>query len=198
MIWFILNFISGSIPWSLILGKLILNKDIRDFGDQNPGVANLWKAGGWKIGNIGLILDISKAAIPVYLTINYLKLTNLELILISIAPILGHSFSPFLKFNGGKSLAASGGVWISVSGGIAVPIIIISLGIFHSLQKNHSWTIMLTMLSILIFYLLTDFDYNIIFIWSINIILLIYKHRIEMTEPIIFRHWPNIFKGNQS
>ena len=57
---------------------------------------------------------------------------------------------------------------------------------------------MLTMLSILIFYLLTDFDYNIISIWSINIILLIYKHRIEMSDPIIFRDWPNIFKGKQT
>ena len=195
MTWFILNFISGSIPWSFILGKLISNKDIRNFEDKNPGVANLWKATGWKIGTIGLIFDISKAAIPVYLTINYLKLTNIEFILISIAPILGHAFSPFLKFNGGKSLAASGGVWISLSGGILVPIIIISLIIFHSLQKNHAWTIILTMLCILIFYLLTNFDYNIISIWTINIILLIYKHRNELIKPIIFRKRTNIFKG---
>jgi len=186
--WFILNFISGSIPWSFILGKLILKKDIRNFGDQNPGVANLWKAGGWKIGTIGLIFDISKAAIPVYLTINYLKLTNIEFILISIAPILGHAFSPFLKFNGGKSLAASGGVWISISGGIAIPVIMISLLIFHSLQKNHSWTIILTMLSLLTYYLFTNINYNIIFIWFINLIILIIKHRIELNERIIFRN----------
>tara|TARA_Y100001934_G_C12348215_1_gene773990 strand:+ start:184 stop:750 length:567 start_codon:yes stop_codon:yes gene_type:complete len=183
-----LNFISGSIPWSFILGKLILKKDIRNFGDQNPGVANLWKAGGWKIGTIGLIFDISKAAIPVYLTINYLKLTNIEFILISIAPILGHAFSPFLKFNGGKSLAASGGVWISISGGIAIPVIMISLLIFHSLQKNHSWTIILTMLSLLTYYLFTNINYNIIFIWFINLIILIIKHRIELNERIIFRN----------
>lgn len=198
MLWFILNFISGSIPWSLIIGKVISNKDIRNFGDKNPGVANLWKAAGWKVGIFGLIFDISKAAVPVYLTVNYLKLTNLELIFICVAPILGHAFSPFLKLHGGKSLAASGGIWIAISGGMAIPIIIISLGIFHSLQKNHAWTIILTMISLLIFYLLTNFNYNIMFIWIINIIILIFKHRLEMTNPIIFRNWVTQFKSEQS
>ncbi|MEO0157410.1 MAG: glycerol-3-phosphate acyltransferase, partial [candidate division WOR-3 bacterium] len=46
IIWAGLGFLLGSIPFSVILGRLFLSKDIRDYGDRNPGAANIWRAGG--------------------------------------------------------------------------------------------------------------------------------------------------------
>ena len=67
--WGIIGFISGSIPWALVIGKLFSGKDIRDVGDGNPGAANAWKTGGWILGILSLILDIAKGFIPIYLSL---------------------------------------------------------------------------------------------------------------------------------
>jgi glycerol-3-phosphate acyltransferase PlsY len=45
--WLAIGFISGSVPWALIVGKVLLNRDIRAVWDGNPGTANSWKLGGW-------------------------------------------------------------------------------------------------------------------------------------------------------
>jgi glycerol-3-phosphate acyltransferase PlsY len=61
------------------------------------------------------MLDISKAAIPVGLSYYNLGIRGIPMYLIAIAPILGHVFSPFLQFHGGKAIAASLGVWIGLT-----------------------------------------------------------------------------------
>ena len=53
----ILSFLSGAVPYSVILGKLFLRKDIREYGDGNPGGANAWRAGGPAFGLLAILLD---------------------------------------------------------------------------------------------------------------------------------------------
>jgi len=98
MIWiaFVLfAFLCGSIPFSVWLGKLALKVDVRQFGDGNPGATNVFNAGGKTIGVLALILDITKAALPVGLAYHNLGIGGIPMFLIAIAPILGHVLAHF-------------------------------------------------------------------------------------------------------
>lgn len=109
MIWIgyvIAAFLCGSIPFSFWLGKLFLKVDVRQVGDGNPGAANVFKAGGKVVGILSLLLDVTKAALPVGLAYHNLAIRGVPMFFIAVAPILGHVFSPFLGLRVVKGLPA--------------------------------------------------------------------------------------------
>lgn len=112
---FFIAFLSGSIPYSVWITRLFIKKDVRQFGDGNPGAFNVFLTGSSVLGLLVLILDVSKAAIPVSLAYQQLEIRGLPMLLIAIAPVLGHAFSPFLKFKGGKAISTILGTLIGVS-----------------------------------------------------------------------------------
>ena len=61
LFWILISFVSASVPWSLILGYIFSNKDIRTVGDKNPGGTNTLKLSGIKVGLMAIFLDISKS-----------------------------------------------------------------------------------------------------------------------------------------
>lgn len=186
--WILISFVSASVPWSLILGYIFSNKDIRTVGDKNPGGTNTLKLSGIKVGLMAIFLDISKSFFPVYFSLFY-GFVGYELILICLAAISGSIFSPFLKFNGGKSLAVSCGIWLAISSGIIGPLICLMMAFSHSVQKTHIWTILFGWLGILIWVLIFSFELEYVTIFFINFILVMYKHRKEFNQKIIFRNW---------
>lgn len=109
---FITAFAAGSIPFSLIAAKLA-GKDIGAYGEGNPGAANAFRAGGLKVGIPSLILDSFKGVIPVAMLVP--RASYWQVPIIAIAPVLGHAFSPFLKFRGGKAIATSFGIWTALT-----------------------------------------------------------------------------------
>mgnify|MGYP001332694955 CR=1 FL=1 len=110
----IVCFLCGSLMFSYWIGRL-LKLDIRRIGDGNPGAANLWSGAGYRFGLLGVALDFLKGYIPVLIIVNSGILTEDELIPVVLAPVVGHAFSPFLKFNGGKALAVTFGVWSALT-----------------------------------------------------------------------------------
>ncbi len=186
--WILISFVSASVPWSLILGYIFSNKDIRTVGDKNPGGTNTLKLSGIKVGLMAIFLDISKSFFPVYFSLFY-GFIGYELILICLAAISGSIFSPFLKFNGGKSLSVSCGIWLAISSGIIGPLICLMMAFSHSVQKTHIWTILFGWLGILIWVLIFSFELEYVIIFFINFILVMYKHRKEFNQKIIFRNW---------
>ena len=188
LFWILISFVSASVPWSLILGYIFSNKDIRTVGDKNPGGTNTLKLSGIKVGLMAIFLDISKSFFPVYFSLFY-GFVGFELILICLAAISGSIFSPFLKFNGGKSLSVSCGIWLAISSGIIGPLICLMMAFSHSVQKTHVWTILFGWLGILIWVLIFSFELEYVTIFFINFILVMYKHRKEFNQKIIFRNW---------
>ena len=188
LFWILISFVSASVPWSLILGYIFSNKDIRTVGDKNPGGTNTLKLSGIKVGLMAIFLDISKSFFPVYFSLFY-GFVGFELILICLAAISGSIFSPFLKFNGGKSLAVSCGIWLAISSGIIGPLICLMMAFSHLIQKTHIWTILFGWLGILIWVLIFSFQLEYVIIFFINFILVMYKHRKEFNQKIIFRNW---------
>jgi glycerol-3-phosphate acyltransferase PlsY len=197
--WIAIAFISGSIPWALIVGKVLLSRDIRAVGDGNPGTANSWKLGGWVPGLLSLILDVGKAAIPVYLAFQYANISSdlvrskildqIALAMIAISPIVGHAWSPFLKLKGGKALASSWGSWIALTSGLAFPVACLLLSILHVFQRNHAITVTSVLVLFLPIFLSLQFQPYIAIYWTLNLGIVIYKHRHEYSSGVRPRIW---------
>ena len=111
----IFSFLIGSFPTGYIVTKLIKKTDIRKEGSGNIGATNVWRVVGKIPGIFVLIVDILKG----YLVVKYLSIygpissyfSNLEeKLILGFSVILGHVFSIFLKFKGGKGVATTAGV----------------------------------------------------------------------------------------
>ena len=124
-----LGFLSGSIPWSWIIGRL-MGTDIRKTGSGNAGATNLSRACGRPAGIAGLLLDAAKGALPVHLAGSQLLWTVpdpvLAASLTAVAAVLGHVFSPWLGFRGGKGVATMLGAMLV----LAPATVGISAGVF--------------------------------------------------------------------
>ncbi len=114
----ILSYLIGSIPSGFILGKLIKKIDIRKHGSGNLGASNVFRTLGPKWGVLTLILDlikglvcvifISKLVDPAFIDINTVK------VLFGVCAVVGHIWTIFLKFKGGKGVATATGVFLGL------------------------------------------------------------------------------------
>jgi acyl phosphate:glycerol-3-phosphate acyltransferase len=168
----IISYLMGSIPFGLILTKVFLKKDIRDIGSGNIGATNALRTGNKLIGYTTLILDISKAIIPVI----YVKINFPELIYIaSLCAFLGHVFPIWLKFKGGKGVATYVGILFSINIFLGA-IFIISWIVIFILTKYSSLSSIIGAISIPLYLLLNGQINNIIF-FIIMFVLIFFTHR---------------------
>jgi len=199
MIWIELVFIAflcGSIPFSLWLGKLFLKVDVRQVGDGNPGATNVFKAGGKAVGVLSLLLDVTKAALPVGLAYNILSIRGIPMFLIAIAPILGHVFSPFLGFKGGKGLASALGVWIGLTVWKASLPGVIGTLVGIALTSIPGWSAMLGLIFILGVLLIWIPDPLFLLVWVGETLILVWTHRDDLRQRPTLRPWLSKYFGN--
>jgi acyl phosphate:glycerol-3-phosphate acyltransferase len=168
----IISYLMGSIPFGFILTKIFLKKDIRDIGSGNIGATNALRTGNKLIGYTTLILDISKAIVPII----YVKINFPELIFIaSLCAFLGHVFPVWLKFKGGKGVATYVGILFSINI-LFGAIFITSWLVIFVLTKYSSLSSIIGALSIPAYLLLTGQSNNVIF-FIIMFILIFFTHR---------------------
>ncbi len=130
------SYLLGSIPFGLLLGFLA-GKDIRQHGSKNIGATNVFRVCGKKLGILAFFLDFLKGLIPTvwlwHLSGDWPPFPYAP-IFAGIAAVLGHNFSIWLKFKGGKGVATSAGVvaglmWLPFA--IAMAIFIVVVATFH-------------------------------------------------------------------
>ena len=168
----IISYLMGSIPFGFILTKIFLKKDIRDIGSGNIGATNALRAGNKLIGYTTLILDMSKAIIPVI----YVKINFPELIFIaSLCAFLGHVFPVWLKFKGGKGVATYVGILFSINI-LFGAIFITSWLVIFVLTKYSSLSSIIGAISIPGYLLLAGQSNNVIF-FIIMFVLIFFTHR---------------------
>jgi acyl phosphate:glycerol-3-phosphate acyltransferase len=192
MIWVafvLISFLSGSLPFSVWLGKLFHGLDVRRYGDGNPGATNAFRVGGKLVGLLALILDISKAAAPVGVAYFNLGIRGAPMFFISIAPILGHAFSPFLGFRGGKALATALGVWIGLTiWKISLPAVVAAV-IGLVVLTSPGWAVMLSLGTILMVLLLWFPDPLLLTVWAGETLILAWTNRTDIRMGIRLRPW---------
>jgi len=168
----IISYLMGSIPFGFILTKIFLKKDIREIGSGNIGATNALRTGNKVIGYATLILDISKAIIPVI----YTKINFPELIFVaSLCAFLGHVFPIWLKFKGGKGVATYVGILFSVNILFGL-IFATSWLITFVLTKYSSLSSLIGSLSLPVYLLVTGQTNNVIF-FIIMFVLIFFTHR---------------------
>lgn len=107
----VLAYLIGSIPTGYLFTRAILKVDIRDYGSGNVGATNVARKLGFKMGAVVALIDIFKGFLPVMLGRNILYDSPEYLIfIIGFFAIIGHDWSIFLKFDGGKGVATTFGV----------------------------------------------------------------------------------------
>jgi glycerol-3-phosphate acyltransferase PlsY len=118
LILLLISYLLGSVPFGYIVSKM-KGVDITKVGSKNIGMANVFRNVGPVYGVIVLFLDAFKGFLPTFMAINY-KLLDYQVLMIGLASIIGHSFSVFLRFKGGKGVATSFGVFLAISPIISV------------------------------------------------------------------------------
>lgn len=104
-----LAFLIGSIPSGVFITRALTGRDIREVGSGNIGAANVARSAGYRIGAMVAAIDILKGAVPVLIGMTA-GLNRSSLAAVGLAAVLGHDFSIFLKFRGGKGVATTLGV----------------------------------------------------------------------------------------
>lgn len=130
-------YLSGSVLYAKIFGRIFANKDItQNTKDGNPGVANAFERGGFWCGVFTLVFELAKGLIPVLccLKMQYeVNPSEIGLALVIIAPVAGHIFSLFYGFKGGKGIAVTFGVLLGCYPYITAVVILAFFFIFFSL-----------------------------------------------------------------
>lgn len=121
-----LSYLVGSIPTSIIISKLVRGIDIRDHGSGNAGGSNVFRVLGWKFGVLTILLDATKGAIAVVviarLYLGSFPFPNatpfddftLVQIIAGVSAVLGHIWTVFAGFKGGKGIATALGFLITI------------------------------------------------------------------------------------
>ena len=145
IIFLIISYLLGSIPWALIIGKLVKGIDIREHGSKNMGATNAFRVLGFKYGLLVFALDALKGGIVLFI-MKY-NFFNFDLGDFIIHPLsygacafLGHLFPIFAKFKGGKGMATASGIVlfyhpIAFTAGLITFIIVIITTRFVSLSS---------------------------------------------------------------
>jgi acyl phosphate:glycerol-3-phosphate acyltransferase len=181
ILWTLCGYFLGAIPFAYLLGKLLTKQDIREVGDGNPGGTNVWKAGGWKIGLIAILLDIFKGYLAVGLA-RYVGIAGWSLIPICLAPILGHATMPFLHFRGGKALGATGGVWVGILG-VNAFLIYGATALLLGILAEHAWAAVLGVCLFLLWAIFVEGELWMVLFGALNVLLIAWTHRRDLRWP---------------
>ena len=121
------SYLFGAIPFGFLLVKKITGIDIRTIGSGNVGSTNVSRAAGPILGRFVFCLDVLKGLLPPVIA-QLLKLDSVWVVLAGMASIIGHIYSIFLGFKGGKGIATSAGVLIGISPVVFCLEIVIFIG----------------------------------------------------------------------
>jgi glycerol-3-phosphate acyltransferase PlsY len=166
----------GACPFSVWVGHRFLGKEIRDYGDGNPGAANVMRAGGRKLFGLAIFLDMAKGFPFVFMAYAVWGLPEMAVVVVGLSAILGHAFSPFLGFKGGKSLAVTGGVLFALPSPVVLFAFIIFILIAFLFIERDAWTVIAGVAGTLAYFIVTrGSSWELVFMMGVLVILTI-KH----------------------
>ena len=132
----LLGYLLGSIPASYVAGRLLRGIDLREHGSGNLGATNAFRTLGWAAAIPVLLFDIGKGVLAVWIGLRFLpslpELPDLTALVCATGAILGHSFSPFVGFRGGKGVATAAGAFGMLAPWAMIPAFVVWLGLLLS------------------------------------------------------------------
>ena len=181
------SYLSGSIPFGLILTKFFGGQDVRKIGSGNIGATNVLRTGNKYLAATTLILDILKGYVPVVITQNFFPE---QVQLSALMAFLGHIFPLWLKFKGGKGVATYLGILFALSHALSA-LFIFTWVVVSLIFKYSSLSSIFSSMTVLVITLFREnavkaIDPDFVFAVDIKLILFIFF------ILIVFTHRKNI------
>jgi len=123
----VVGYLLGAIPFGVVVSKALGLPDPRTVGSKNVGFTNVLRVSGAKAGVLTLLGDMGKGWLLGWAAMQWLTDESFVMV-VAISPILGHLFSPFLGFKGGKGVATAVGAVLGLSPSIGLLVLLIWLG----------------------------------------------------------------------
>lgn len=176
------SYLIGSVSFAIIICKLCRLPDPRTEGSRNPGATNVNRIAGKKYAAVVLLFDFLKGFIPTMLAIFFLQLELFLVLLVGFAAILGHVFSIFHKFKGGKGVSTYLGVLLALlffpGEDIFVGIIFLIIWLFvNKILKKSSLSALTATFVATVYYCLSMVDVSSEFLMVVIAALIFYTHQ---------------------
>ena len=175
ILYLVFAYLCGAIPFGYIIAKIFKHVDIRTVGSGNPGATNVYRTISKPLGILTLFLDMLKGFIPVY----FVKIINPEfywiVIAVALVTIIGHIFTVFLKFKGGKGVATGCGVFLALNP-LSVLICFITFAIILAIFRYVSFASIIAAMMLPISLYLLDAVPELILFSGVIAILVVIRH----------------------
>jgi glycerol-3-phosphate acyltransferase PlsY len=113
--WLVASYLLGAIPTSYLAGRIFRGIDLREHGSRNLGATNLYRVLGWRFAVPVGLLDAAKGLIPVLVFAPRVSPSELFALVCGLTAVVGHAFSVFVRFKGGKGVATAAGVMLGLT-----------------------------------------------------------------------------------
>jgi acyl phosphate:glycerol-3-phosphate acyltransferase len=128
-LWMVGAYLVGAIPTSYLAGKVGRGIDLREHGSRNLGATNVYRVLGWKYAIPVALFDVAKGAVPAAAVEVWSNGTSWLAPAVGAVAVVGHVFSPYVRFKGGKGVATAAGVFIALAPLAIVISIVIWCGV---------------------------------------------------------------------
>ena len=142
----VLAYLMGAFPTAYLLGRWLGGVDIRGIGTRNPGALNAYRQIGRRAGLVVLVVDTGKGAMAIFVG-QRLGVPDLALYAAALAATLGHNFSPFQRFRGGKGAATVLGISAIMLWEITALTVVLGAVMF-TLTRHALWSITVVFLAL--------------------------------------------------
>ncbi|WP_283582798.1 glycerol-3-phosphate 1-O-acyltransferase PlsY [Limosilactobacillus difficilis] len=178
----VIAYFLGSIPSGLWVGKLLYNKDIRLEGSGNIGTTNAFRVLGTRAGIIVLVVDILKGTLAASQPYFFHLYPQVNPLLIGIFASLGHTFSIFDNFHGGKAVATSAGILLAYN----PPLFLLAAGVFVAMLLLTSMASVASMVGISTIFVIALVEHDLILsiVAGLLTILVFIRHRSNIVRII--------------
>jgi len=175
------SYLLGATPTSYIAGKVGRGIDLREHGSKNLGATNVYRILGWKYAIPVALFDIAKGAVPVLFFAAWAGAAEHPWLPVALggAAVLGHMFSPYVSFKGGKGVATAAGMFLALAP-VAVLLAILVWVLCLWLSGYVSLSSIIAVASVPLWVFLTGFPHDSPYVlWAglALVVLIIFAHR---------------------
>ncbi|MDR0911412.1 MAG: glycerol-3-phosphate 1-O-acyltransferase PlsY [Methanobrevibacter sp.] len=184
IIYIFIVYIITSIPFAYIFSKSINKVDIRTLGSKNIGATNAFRTAGYIAGILTLVFDIFKGWLSIYFAKKYIDSSFIYITGIIFVAIIGHIFSIFIKFKGGKGVAVSLGLLIPLLHYLPLLISIFIFVLIFIMFNYVSLSSIIAAISLPFTLILLKYQIKYIIVVFLIVSIIIYKHKNNIIDII--------------
>jgi acyl phosphate:glycerol-3-phosphate acyltransferase len=173
----VVAYLVGGIPWGVVLGRLFQQTDIRRYGSGGTGATNALRVLGWRISVAVLILDFLKGFVPVIVA-RRLGFDGWWATAAGVAAVVGHCWSPYIGFKGGKGMATGAGAAAALYPAVllAAPLVVLIVAVTRYVSLASLTVSVVAAVALIALAALGQVDWSVAVAVAVIAAIVVYKH----------------------